>query len=709
MRITTIRTVIQSEEKLPGKKVVKKSGQRIGYYYIMYKSLKRSQKNDVVKCFYIKGLLNFGFCVIKEGTFGDSMDKQGRDITDRLKWQYQLHDELSGKVGVPKLIGSFEENGNYYLVVQMIRGVSMGKFIKSDAKNSRGILMEKGREARRIIDYMIQMVTLLDELHEQEVVHRDVTPANFIIKPDGKIALIDLELSYSLKHEYPKPAFILGTYGYMSPEQMAVAVPTIQEDIFSVGAILLQIFGGLHPMKLTEGPYDEIVNRVNFLISDQKISNIISQCFDPTPLNRPSLKKVREELIDYKREMRKIRPVSTCNTFDRSAIRDTIQSAINALFTPLFSDEDGWFSANLETPFDDKKKIIKARYASFTHGDSGIIYTLSKARSSGFNTSFASEILRKSLTRIDIKYISKIDKTYSGLYQGADGIAVALCEGLRTGLLPDFPVCWIEDLLKKESSGNNLSSGIAGQGFANIYCDDFLDQGIGMERLTRYVGRLIKEQEKDGSWLRFNDTNTKRITKGYANGIAGIVHFLFAYTIYTGDYLACDAAEKGLNWLIKNAQHSKGLLQWTSNSNQLLAPWSADGGAGIALAFIIGYEVTKKPIFKTYATSTLNTVQDRIFESNVSQQEGLSGLGEVYLEAYRVFGEKCWLDRADWIAQLIMIMKKTHKEYGTYWLVQDEKSPFASFMTGNAGVLHFLLRFYDHEIGLPFIRMKKMA
>ena len=95
MKVETIKTVSQSvaEETEVKGKAIKKAGKRIGYNYIIVKSLKESQKNDVVKCLYIKSFTNFGFCVIKEGTYGDSKDKYGRDIIDRLIWQQQLHEQ----------------------------------------------------------------------------------------------------------------------------------------------------------------------------------------------------------------------------------------------------------------------------------------------------------------------------------------------------------------------------------------------------------------------------------------------------------------------------------------------------------------------------------------------------------------------------------------------------------------------------------------
>jgi len=703
MQITTIKTVIPSPEITPNQKASKKSGQRIGYYYVIYKSLKQSQKNDVVKCFYIKGLLNFGLCVIKEGSPGDSKDKHGRDITDRLKWQYRLHEELQGKVRVPKLVGSFEENGNYYLVVETIKGISLSKFIKSTGKDTREMLMTGRKGAHKIIDYMIQMISLLDNLHQQQVVHRDVTPANFMIMPNGKLALIDLELSYSIKHQYPTPAFTLGTYGYMSPEQIAVNIPTIYEDIFSAGAILSQIFGGIHPMKLTEGPYEDIVNRINFFIPDKRLGEVIAQCLDPIPEKRPGLSHIRSELLMFRQHIKRNKGTSTYHTFTKDDIRKVVQSGINAFSTPLFSDDEGWFSANIETPFDEKNKLLKARYASFSLGDSGILYTLAKAKSSGFDISCVSEQVQKALDRIELKYISRPDQAASGLHRGADGIAAALSEGYRTQLLPVFPIEWIGKLLEKESQVHNYASGIAGQGFANMYCNEILAMPVTQARLGRYVSRLINEQQDNGSWVRSYKGRKQRITKGYINGVSGIIHFLLTYAQHYQDTNALEAGKKGLNWLMKNAVSKNDILRWKSASGQPLADWFSEGSPGIALSFIKGYEITRNTMYKDAAIKALNANPIEIVDDNLSQQEGLSGLGEIYLEAYKVLEDQCWLNRASWIAQVVMQLKKTHPKYGNYWLVQDEKQPISSFMTGNAGVIHFLVRYCNNKLGLPLM------
>ena len=134
--------------------------------------------------------------------------------------------------------------------------------------------------------------------------------------------------------------------------------------------------------------------------------------------------------------------------------------------------------------------------------------------------------------------------------------------------------------------------------------------------------------------------------------------------------------------------------------------WWSEGTSGIALAFIKAYICSDNPAnkqtYKQYATGALLNHPKQVIENNLSQSLGLSGLGEIYLEAYRVFQEKEWLERAGWIAQVIMHMKKVHPQHGPFWLVQHERQPTADFMGGNSGVVHFLLRYcYPDAISLP--------
>ena len=399
---------ITTESEVKGK-VQKKAGKRIGYNYIILNSLKESRKNDVVKCWYIKSITNFGYCVIKEGTYGDSKDKQGRDIKDRLVWQKQLHEELQDKVRLPRLIDSFEEKGNYYLVIERIKGKSLYTVFTENRKKLREGLTAGNKFGITFLDYLQQIVTLLSTLHQHQIVHRDISANNFIIMPNDKVAVIDMELSYSLKNSFPSPPFQLGTYGYMSPQQATQQPPAISDEVFSIGAILLQVWSGISPYKLTNEPMDSLAEKVYFLVPDKQFANIIIQCLHPEPDQRPGLEEVYRVISNYRNALKqkKQQPVSGTKQFSKDDITNTLQEAISTLASPLLTDEQhGWFAENKSNQTNiDKNKITKGWYASFNTGVAGVLYTLSQLHGSGFDTAATTPYIGKALELIKEKYI----------------------------------------------------------------------------------------------------------------------------------------------------------------------------------------------------------------------------------------------------------------------------------------------------------------
>jgi serine/threonine protein kinase len=691
-------------------KVVKKGGKRIGYNYIILRSLKESQKNDVVTCLYIKSLTNFGVCVIKEGTYGDTKDKQGRDIKDRLMWQKQVHETLKGKVKLPRLLGSFEENGNYYLVLQRIRGISLYKACRDAGNNLREGLITGNKLGMKFLDYMLQLIELLSTLHSHQIVHRDVTASNFMISPAGKVAVIDMELSYSLETNFPDPPFQLGTYGYMSPEQEVTAMPTIEQDVFSIGAILIQIWTGILPSKITDIPFAELSDKVRFLIPDKEFATIVLNCLNSEPLLRPKLRKVSEIIREYKNDRKNkiIRNTNSIKEFTREEILNTIQQTIKTLGSPLMTDDEkGWFSENSKnSQYADKRKINKGWFASFHKGACGVIYLLSKANLLGMDITSTKPSIEKGLKLIEIKYCNNLNETHPGLHFGGSGIAAILAESIRAKLLEphDIYIEWMNRLLEKDNELLGFQYGIAGQGIANWLCYPFLDSKKAQERLGEYAGRILFGQEPDGSWIRSKSGKKKRTTRGFAHGVAGIIYFLLEYANFSKNALALKAAEKGLQWLIKKSIHVGNRVYWRSSNDKEISPWWCEGAAGIAMAFLKAYSILGVGKYKEFASMALYNHNAAVIDNNLSQCHGLSGLGEIYLEMYRVSQNEEWLNRSRWIVQVLMNLKRQHTCHGPYWLVQNEREPTADFMVGNSGVIHFLLRScYPDKVGFPLL------
>lgn len=679
-------------------KAEKKSGKRIGYNYIILKSLKESRKNDVVKCLYIKGLKNFGLCVIKEGSFGETKDKYGRDIKDRLVWQQQLHQLLQDKVRIPRLLGSFEENDNYYLVLEYIRGKSFFSAYTEKNRILRDALINGKKLGLKFLDYLLQIIDILKTLHENQVVHRDVTASNFMVTTRGKIAMIDMELSYSLKDTTAAP-YELGTYGYMSPEQLASKTPTIKEDIFSLGALLLQLWtGSISPQKLTEAPIKDITQKVYFFIPDERLANLVIQCLQPGPEFRPALYTIKEVISGFRSDLKRKakRVASKSDLFSREQILGCIQASINTLSTPLLADEgDGWFSESLNSSLNvDRYKLEKAWYASLNRGAAGIIYFLSQALNVGLDISSCHPHIESGLALIREKYIENINDVSPGLHFASDGIALALAAALQNKLLTptDKYINWIDLLLEKASNDNNISHGIAGQGMANLYCRQFIKPDKLNERLEKYVQTLLNKQEKEGHWIKQESDNKVKIISGFDNGVAGIICFLLEYGHLFNHASSLLAAEKGLRWLMKRAVYKDNRLSWRSTSGKTLPSTWCEGSTGIGFVFIRAYNYTNNPIYKEFGEKALSNPYRSFLTNSLSQSYGLSGTAEVYLEASRVFNSKIWQDKTQTAVQVIMHLKKQSAKHGPYWLAEEEHLPVANFMIGNTGILHFLLR-----------------
>jgi hypothetical protein len=147
--------------------------------------------------------------------------------------------------GIPRFLGHFREGAGVHLrlynVQQYVEGTALDVLVAHaplSPRDTRAI----GRELLGILCY----------LHEREpvVVHRDVKPANVILR-EGKsgVALVDFGIAREVRAGGTHGATMVGTLGYMSPEQMGGSA-TASSDLYGVGATLLHLLTGRHPEDL---------------------------------------------------------------------------------------------------------------------------------------------------------------------------------------------------------------------------------------------------------------------------------------------------------------------------------------------------------------------------------------------------------------------------------------------------------------------------
>jgi len=160
-----------------------------------------------------------------------------RQFTDRFEREAQAIASLNH----PNVC-TLHDVGPNYLVMELVEGPTLAERIaQGPIPIAEALGMAK------------QIAEGLEAAHEKTIVHRDLKPANVKIKPDGSVKVLDFGLAKSgevaeLTSDSPTmmsvPGMILGTAGYMSPEQAKGKVADKRADIWAFGVVLYEMLTG---------------------------------------------------------------------------------------------------------------------------------------------------------------------------------------------------------------------------------------------------------------------------------------------------------------------------------------------------------------------------------------------------------------------------------------------------------------------------------
>lgn len=149
----------------------------------------------------------------------------------------------------PNILSIFdvgEEHGTVYLVSELLEGETL-----------RDRLRGGPLPIRKAIEYAVQTMRGLAAAHDKGIVHRDLKPENLFLTHDGRVKILDFGLAkltlpttQAESGDAPtvqaatEPGLVLGTVGYMSPEQVRGKLADARSDIFAFGAILYEMISG---------------------------------------------------------------------------------------------------------------------------------------------------------------------------------------------------------------------------------------------------------------------------------------------------------------------------------------------------------------------------------------------------------------------------------------------------------------------------------
>ena len=210
-------------------------------------------------------------CVVKQlkpaSTDANTLEIANRLFDTEAKSLQQLgdHDQI------PRLLAHFECQQEFYLVQELVDGHSLSQEISLDAQQW---------SESQVIDFLKDMLGILQFIHSQNVIHRDIKPGNIMRRhKDNKLVLIDFgavkiiqsQLLTNIDYTKPTPTTItiaIGTKGYMPQEQLE-GKPCIVSDLYALGIVAIQSLTGLLPTQFKRDDTGEIIWRRYAEVSDE--------------------------------------------------------------------------------------------------------------------------------------------------------------------------------------------------------------------------------------------------------------------------------------------------------------------------------------------------------------------------------------------------------------------------------------------------------
>jgi eukaryotic-like serine/threonine-protein kinase len=168
--------------------------------------------------------------------------------TERLR-RFELEAQAAAALNHPNIVSIFhvgQYDGSPYIVTELLQGETL-----------RDRLRRGPMRLRETCDFAVEIARGLAAAHDAGIVHRDLKPENLFVTKDGRLKILDFGLAKLLQPQTVSedaatatiqhktdPGHVVGTVGYMAPEQIRGGAADARTDIFAFGVILYEMLTG---------------------------------------------------------------------------------------------------------------------------------------------------------------------------------------------------------------------------------------------------------------------------------------------------------------------------------------------------------------------------------------------------------------------------------------------------------------------------------
>src|SRR5712691_10126361 len=148
--------------------------------------------------------------------------------------------QAAGKLAHPGIVAVYdygEDASVAYIAMEYVEGNSLREYLGRGARFAE----------RDAVSIMSQLLEALAHAHARRVWHRDIKPANLIVMMNGQVKVADFGIARIEASELTQTGAVLGSPGYMAPEQYAAAAIDHRADLFAAGVVFYQLITGAKP------------------------------------------------------------------------------------------------------------------------------------------------------------------------------------------------------------------------------------------------------------------------------------------------------------------------------------------------------------------------------------------------------------------------------------------------------------------------------
>lgn len=613
-----------------------------------------------------------------------SMHQPGIDCQRLLEKEARILQRLAHTSYVPQYIDLFREWEHVFLVQERLVAQTLWNYAISSW--GRAFSPATLPTPRALVDAIAatleSLVRGLDAIHREGVILRDLTKTNVLVTEQGHVKFVDFELAYEVDGtDPPTPGW---THGYASPNQLANGTPTVEDDYYALGALILDVLsfnasalnlnreGALSSLDLVlcdmglPAEFRELA--VGLLNPDQEKRWRLSNVLDTLQTLRSGSVPVPDRCT--------IAAVGLNRTRTRTEIAATVEgitSYISSIATPTRSDR----------LWPGSPELFVTNPVSLQCGAAGIAEYLRRAT--------------RSVPSVVVDWIDKALRRYPcppTLYSGGAGVALHLLNiGLKEKAAALLPAGGFDEHVYDEPG---LYYGRAGWGIANLHFwiatgeDKHLRESLHCaEQLMRTAHRT-----QEGTYWRHG----AKIPFGLGHGQSGIALFLIYAHAATGEAQLLALAREALAFELKHSERRHGLLLWRQHEGLAagpLLPYTRYGTAGFASAALRYHAVTNDNEYRAVLDSCVDVVTTRCSEKPW-QDFGLAGCGEFLIDMYQFTGSEEYLERA-WHLATGILPYRLHRVSGIAFAGRDHLRISCDIGMGSAGIGLFLHRLLNPD------------